>query len=214
MEKIVIWGASGHAMVVADIIRLGGKYEVIGFIDNINPHRRGTEFCGAQILGGEEQLQRLQESGIHRIILGFGNCGARLRLSESVKSKGFQIISAVHPQAIIASDVTIGSGTVVMGGAVINSGSLIGENVIINTASSVDHECDIRDGAHISPGVHLAGKVTIGRGTWVGIGACVVDHVSIGNGSLIGAGAVVIKNIPDNVIAYGNPAKVQGFNKG
>jgi UDP-N-acetylbacillosamine N-acetyltransferase len=214
MEKIVIWGASGHAMVVADIIRLVGRYEIIGFIDNVNPHRRGSEFCGSQILGGEEQLEMLLNQGIDHIIFGFGNCEARLRLSEHVKPQGFHIASAIHPRAIIASDVTIGAGTVIMGGAVINSGTRIGENVIINTSASVDHECDIRDGAHICPGVHLAGKVIVGRGAWVGIGSCVVDHLSIGSGSLIGAGAVVVTDIPDNVIAYGNPAKVKGSNKG
>src|SRR5258706_15105263 len=116
MKKIVIWGASGHAIVVADIIRLDGKYEIIGFIDSINPQRRGTEFCGTQILGGEEQLERLDDLGVNHIIFGFGNCEARLRLSETVKSKGCQITSAIHPRSIIASDVNIGSGTVVMGG--------------------------------------------------------------------------------------------------
>lgn len=214
MEKIVIWGASGHAMVVADIIRQAGWYEITGFIDSLNPDRHGSEFCGARVLGGEEQLGKLLDLGIDHIIFGFGNCEARLRLSEQVKPKGFHIASAIHPRAIIAPDVTIGAGTVVMGGAVINSGTLIGENVIVNTSASVDHECNIGDGAHICPGVHLAGKVTVGRGAWVGIGATVVDHVSLGRGSLIGAGAVVVTDIPDDVIAYGNPAKVKGRSKG
>ncbi|HEX7555273.1 MAG TPA: acetyltransferase, partial [Leptolinea sp.] len=160
-------------------------------------------------LGGEEQLDQLHEQGVNHLILGFGNCDARLKLAELIRSKGFQLVTAIHPNSIIASDVIIRPGTVIAAGAVINSGSLIGENVIINTSSSVDHECVIGDGAHICPGVHLAGKVSIGRATWVGIGSCVIDHLSIGSASLIGAGSVVVKDIPDNVVAYGNPAKVQ-----
>ncbi len=208
-DRLVIWGASGHAMVVADIIRLRGEYEIAGFLDNVNPGRQGTAFYGSQILGGQEQLDPLCEQGVTHIILGFGNCQARLQLAEVVKSKGFQLVSAVHPSAVIASDVRIGQGTVVAAGVVINPASRIGENVIVNTSASVDHECSIGDGVHICPGVSLAGRVTVGRGTWVGIGACVIDHLSIGQNAFIGAGAVVVKDIPDNVVAYGNPAKVK-----
>ncbi len=208
MDKLVIWGASGHARVVADIIRLQGEYEILGFIDNIHPERHRTDFCGAQILGGEEQLDKILDQGVRHILLGFGDCAARLKLSEKVKSMGFHLATAIHPSAIMASDATIGAGTVVVGGVVINPGCTIGENVILNTSSSVDHDCMIGDGAHICPGAHLAGKVTIGRGTWIGIGACVIDHISIGTSVLIGAGAVVVKDIPDHVVAYGNPARV------
>ena len=60
MNKIVVWGASGHAMVVADIIRLQGQYQIVGFLDNYNHQRHNTAFCGSQILGGEEQLDKLR----------------------------------------------------------------------------------------------------------------------------------------------------------
>ena len=76
MEQIVIWGASGHAMVVADIIRLRGEYQLAGFLDSLNPQRHHTLFDGAEILGGEDQLEELRESGIKHLIVGFGNCEA------------------------------------------------------------------------------------------------------------------------------------------
>jgi len=213
MEKMVIWGAGGHAMVVADIICLQGEYQIIGYLDNINPHRQHTFFLGTEILGGEEQLDLLRGQGITHIIIGFGNCEARLKAAKTASTKGFQLVTAIHPGAIIASGVMIGVGSVIAAGAVINSRCHIGENVIINTSASVDHECIIGDGAHISPGVHLAGKVTVGKGTWIGIGACVIDLISIGSASLIGAGAVIVNDIPDKVVAYGNPATVKGVNE-
>ena len=81
-NKLVIWGASGHARVVAEIVRLNGKYEICGFLDDLNHQRRNKTFCGSRILGGHEQLDRIQQEGIRHLILGFGDCKARLKLSE------------------------------------------------------------------------------------------------------------------------------------
>jgi len=207
-EKLVIWGASGHALVVADIIRSRGEYEIVGFLDDVNPERHGTEFCGAPVLGGQEQLDVLKRMGVNHLIFGFGDCEARLRLSELVRAKEFCLATAIHPHAIVATDVPVGRGTVVAAGAVVNPGSRIGENVIINTCASIDHECVIEEGVHICPGVHLGGRVIVGRGAWIGIGATIKDRVRIGARSLIGAGSLVLNDIPDDVVAYGVPAKV------
>lgn len=206
--KLAIWGASGHAAVVADVVRSQGEYEVAGFLDDANPERAGAEFCGAPILGGRDRLDDLMRAGVGHLIFGFGNCEARLGLSEWARGRGFIIATAVHPRAVVAPDASVGSGTVVVAGAVINPGAQVGDDVIVNTSASVDHHCVIEDGAHISPGAHLAGGVRVGRGSWVGIGATVVDGARIGAGTTIGAGAVVVADIPDGVVAYGIPARV------
>jgi UDP-N-acetylbacillosamine N-acetyltransferase len=206
-RKLVIWGASGHASVVADIVRSRGEYEIAGFLDDTSPGRSDAEFCGASILGGREQLDTLLREGIDHLIFGFGNCEARLRLSGLARAKGFTIATAIHPGAVVASDVTVGYGTVVAAGAVINPGAQIGNNVIVNTCASVDHHCVVGDGAHICPGARLAGNVSVGRAAWIGIGATVVDHARIGARATIGAGAVVVDDMPDGVVAYGVPAR-------
>jgi UDP-N-acetylbacillosamine N-acetyltransferase len=207
-EGLIIWGTSGHASVVADIIRLQGRYEIFGFIDDVNPERAGSKFGGADILGGREKLEGLRREGVEHLIFGFGNCEARLRLARVVREKGFRLVTAIHPSAVVAADAVIGAGTVVAAGAVINPGATIGENVIVNTCASVDHDCRVEDGAHVCPGVRLAGNVVVGRAAWVGIGATVVDHTRIGSEAIIGAGAVVVDDMPDGVVARGVPARV------
>jgi UDP-N-acetylbacillosamine N-acetyltransferase len=207
-EKLVIWGTSGHASVVADIIRLRGDYEIVGFIDDVNPERAGSKFGGATVLGGQETLEHLRREGVEHLIFGFGDCEARLRLAESVRDKGFRLATAIHPSAVVAADAVTGPGTIVAAGAVINPGTTIGENVIVNTCASVDHDCRVEDGAHVCPGVRLAGNVVVGRAAWVGIGATVVDHTRIGSGAIIGAGAVVVDDMPDGIVARGVPARV------
>jgi acetyltransferase EpsM len=208
-QRLVIWGASGHALTVANIVRLEGKYEIIGFLDDINPKRRGEAFCGSTVLGGREQMKDLQKQGIHHILFGFGDCQARLKLADWVRRHGFQLGTAIHPRAVVAADVQIGEGTVIAAGTVINPATRIGVNVIVNTCASVDHECLIEDGCHIAPGVHLGGRVTVRQGVWIGIGATVKDGVRIGAGSIIGAGTVVLNDIPEDVVAFGIPAKVK-----
>jgi acetyltransferase-like isoleucine patch superfamily enzyme len=85
----------------------------------------------------------------------------------------------------------------------------IGEYSIINTGSSIDHECILGRGVHIAPNAVLCGCVEIGDNTFVGANATVLPRLKIGKNVVIGAGAVVTKNVPDNTIVVGNPARPQ-----
>jgi sugar O-acyltransferase (sialic acid O-acetyltransferase NeuD family) len=207
--KILIWGTSGHALVVADIIRLCEEYEIAGFLDD-NRNCHGADFLDTPILGGREQLKRLRKKNFTYLIVGVGDCRARLELADLALTKGFKLATAIHPKTTIANDVFIGRGTVIMAGSVVNPQARIAQNVIINTLASVGHECQLEKGVHVGPGVRLGGGVKIGKGSWIGIGAVAKDNIKIGANVTVGAGSVVIKDLPDNVIAYGVPARIQG----
>ena len=206
--KVVIWGASGQAMVVADIVRLRGELELVGFLDDVSPERAGTTFCQAPILGGREQLDRLLEDGVRFLILGFGKSAARLALAELARSRGYQLATAIHPQAIVAAGVRIGAGTVIKAGAVVDPGVTIGEQVILGSCTSVGHGSVIEDGVRVNAGARVSGNVTIRQATMIGVGVAISERVRVGRYSLIGAGAVVVRDIPDRVVAYGVPARV------
>jgi acetyltransferase EpsM len=205
LRKVLIWGASGHARVVADIVRLNKQYELAGFVDNTAsaPDR----FLNHTVYHDLEDLRTVRNLSAASLIVGVGDCRARMRLAGAAKERGFTLISAIHPRAVVSSDASIGEGTVVAAGAVVNPGCSIGANVIINTGATVDHDCRIADGVHVSPGVHLGGWVTVGRATWLGIGAIVKDRMAIGEGAIIGAGSVVLSDIPERVVAWGVPAR-------
>ncbi len=211
MEKprLVIWGAAGHAMVVADIVRLANEYVIAGFLDDINQKRWGESFCQSTIVGGEEQLSALKAQGVTHAIVAFGNNAIRLQKSERAIKEGFQLATLIHPRTVVARDSSIGPGTVIAAAAVVNCGAKLGKAVIVNTAATVDHECVVQDGAHIGPGVHIAGRVTVGALSWIGIGASIRDGVRIGAEAIVGAGAAVLHDIPDKAVAYGVPAKIR-----
>ena len=207
LAKIVIWGAAGHAKVVADILRQT-EFDVVGFLDDTNPDRRGESFCEATVLGDANQLQKIYESGVRKAIVAFGDNMRRLAVGELLEERGFELITAIHPSAVIAQDALVGPGSVVAAGAVVGPGTEIGRYAILNTAATVDHDCTIADGAHIGPGAHIAGHVQVGRCAWIGIGGTIIDGKRIGASSIVGAGAVVIEDVPDRVLVAGVPARV------
>jgi acetyltransferase EpsM len=205
LRKLLIWGASGHARVVAEIIRLNGQYELAGFIDDTASAR--DRFLNLTVYQDLETLRAVRGEGEANLIVAIGDCRARIRLATKAAAQGFTLISAIHPRAVVSAEASIGGGTVVAAGAIVNPGCSIGANVIVNTGATVDHDCRIADGVHLSPGVHLGGWVSVGAETWLGIGAVVKDRVAIGAGTVVGAGSVVISDLPDRVMAWGVPAK-------
>jgi UDP-N-acetylbacillosamine N-acetyltransferase len=209
-HRVVIWGASGHAKVAAGILRAAG-FEISGFIDEINPDRRGEIFCGSLVCDTWQDLINFQQNGINNIIIAFGNNKQRYEKGLFAEALGFNLINAIHRSAVIAEDITIGAGSLVAAGAIVNPGSTIGRLAIINTAASVDHDCVIGEGVHIGPGVRIAGHVTVGKCAWLGIGSTVIDKVRIGANSMVAAGAVVIADVQEAVLVAGVPAKVKKY---
>jgi len=207
MKKVFIWGASGQGRVILNILREGKKFKVFGFIDN-NPKLWGKKVDGIKVLGRENKLASLKKRGIKLGFVGIGDNKIRRKISHYLRNQGFSLINAIHPAAIISKTAIIGNGTAIMAGAIINTDAKIGDDVIINTGAIIEHDNIIENGVHIAPGVRLAGGVTIKKGTFVGIGSTVIQYKKIGKNSIIGAGAVVLKNLPDNVLAVGIPAKI------
>ncbi len=196
-KKIVIIGAGGHGKVIADIAGKNG-YEEIVFLDD----NAAIRSCGRYpVIGPSSDAQTMDAD----LIVGIGDAGIRRRIQETLDEK--HLVTLIHPQAVIAEDVTIGKGSVVMAGAVINPGAEIGKGCIINTCASVDHDCKLGDFVHISAGSHIGGASAIGDQTFVGIGVTVSNQVEITQGCIIGAGAVVIRNIEEAGTYIGVPAR-------
>ena len=57
-------------------------------------------------------------------------------------------------------------------------------------------------------GIEYGKPVTIGDNVWIGGGAIINPGVTIGNNVVVASGAVVVKDVPDNVVVGGNPAKI------
>lgn len=195
MTKLTLIGAGGHGKVAAEAASAAG-YEPITFLDNAWPERDHHSIW--PILGPPEQADSAAFCAV-------GDNVTRARLTRELKLTDAPLIC--HPQAILSSSCTLGSGTLAAAGVIVNADAHIGRGVILNTACSVDHDCQIGDFVHISPGAHLAGGVSVGERSWIGIGAVVKEGVTIGKDVMVGAGAAVIEDIADGARVGGVPAR-------
>jgi sugar O-acyltransferase (sialic acid O-acetyltransferase NeuD family) len=200
---VIIYGASGHGKVVADILQACGT-EIEGFVDD-DPHKSGEVF-GLKVLGDAKYLVELAHRGPVAVALGIGDNLARRVIAERCVAANIRLLTAVHPSAAVAASATIGPGVVIMAHAVVNADALIQRGAIINTGAIVEHDCKIGDFAHLSPRVAIGGHVEIGELSWLGIGVAVIPKVKVGLGSIVGAGATVVNDVADWVVAIGTPA--------
>jgi len=198
MNKLLIIGASGHGKVVADIAAHCG-YKDIAFLDDDTSLKYCLDY---PVIGVSADAEKYIDADF---FVAIGNPKIREKMQKKLAE--MNIVSLIHPDAVIAPNVVIGKGTAVMAGTVINTGSDIGEGCIINTGATVDHDNRIEDYVHVSVGSHLAGTVTVGKSTWVGVGVVVSNNVNICGGCTIGAGAVVVKVISEPGTYVGVPAK-------
>tara|TARA_B100001250_G_scaffold402042_1_gene414663 strand:- start:684 stop:1379 length:696 start_codon:yes stop_codon:yes gene_type:complete len=132
---------------------------------------------------------------------------ARYSVSKKLEKLGLKPLTIKSKLSHIHKNSIIGNGLISMAKSYINRSVKMGDYCIINTAAVVDHECEIGNGVHLMGGCYLAGRVKIGNFSSVGATATILPDIKIGNFSIIGAGAVVTKNVPDNTVVVGNPAK-------
>ncbi len=201
-EKLIIVGASGHGKVAADIAIKMSKWQRIAFLDDDESIEISM---GLEVIGKTADALTYKDEA--DFFVAIGRNAIREKIQEKLIEQGLNVVSLIHPSAVIGTDVEIGVGTVVMAGTVINSSTRIGKGCIINTSSSLDHDNVVKDFVHVSPGVRIAGNVSIGEGTWIGIGSVISNNVNICSGCKVGAGALVIKDIAEPGTYVGVPAK-------
>jgi sugar O-acyltransferase (sialic acid O-acetyltransferase NeuD family) len=204
LEPMFLYGAGGHGRSVAEVIRRQGRHRIVCVLDDV---RRGRIEGVGDVAGGREQLESLSSSGVRAGFVAIGNNGDRESIAALLESGGFTQVTAIDPAAIVAMNVAIGPGTVMMPFTLAAAGSSVGRGVILNTSATVDHDSVVGDFAHLSVGVHLGGDCHVGARTFVGIGAVFGNGVRVGTRVTIGAGAAVLTDIPDAVFAAGIPAR-------
>lgn len=188
MEDIILIGFGGHAKSIADVIEREGKYNIIGYIDDI---RKDSKYV---YLGTDIVLQELFNRGIKNaaICIGYlGKSSIREKIYYEIKEIGYELPIIVDPSAIISKSAIINEGTFVSKNVVINAESVIGKMCIINTGAIVEHECIIGNFVHVSVGAILCGQVNVKEAAFVGANATVIQNKVINSKEIVPAGSTI-----------------------
>jgi len=208
VSKVVIFGSSGHAKVIVDIIENNPEYELVGFIDKYKNIK--DTILNYQVIGDEQSLpQLMMDYGFNKGVIGIGDNFTRSKVVKDIMKSvpDFQFINCIHNSANVSQHCKIGIGNVIMAGATVNSETVISNHCILNTNSSLDHDCIMNDFSSLAPNSAVGGNCIIGEYSNIGIGASIFHGIKIGNNCVIGGGSVVTKDTNSNSTYIGSPAK-------
>jgi len=207
MRSLFIYGAGGFGREIMDVARRSQaaqpKWTDIYFID---------DFCtddtryGARVFGFDAACTWMQsEPG--EVVIAIGEPAARMQMRERVEAGQIPLGQVLDPSVIVATTAQLAVGVVIAPLCSVSSDARIHANAAVNTLSIVGHDVVVGENAVISSMVNLGGKCHVGRNSYIGMGALIKEGVRIGEYAIVGMGSVVYNDIPDQMIALGNPAR-------
>lgn len=205
MENIIIWGAKGQGLMAKEVAE-ELDLNVAGFFDNNRNIKSPFEYI--PIFHDIEELKRFEKS-YFTVAIGYDHNIDRYKISKQLSDLGFKSIKLISTNAYVSKSSLIMDGVQIFANSVIMPKVYIGEYSSISPSVTISHECIIGKGVFMGAGTSLCGEIEIGEFTVIGAGATILPRIQIGKNVVIGAGSIVTKDIEDNQIVYGNPARLK-----
>lgn len=205
-KSAVIVGLGAQAKYAAEIFRLARGVESLVYC--AEQVATCGAFAGMEVRGGLDDLKRdYEEQGRPDLLVCCPNAERKATIVGGLASLRPNFVAAIHPRAVVATNATVGIGTIINAGAIIQPLARIGGFAMIHAGVIVEHDCVVEDYANLAPGAVLTGHVTVGRGAVISAGATVIPNVTIGRGAMVAAGAVVTSDVAAGDRVAGIPAK-------
>ena len=207
METDIVILGKGDAIIcmVLDNLNSNGIYGNISIYNNLSlPILREISHPDFNL----DVREDIDIKQYKKYILGVYDPKHKMKIIEKLNPEIEKFQSILFNDLVISKTSTIGIGCLIDANISIAAHTTIGNFVSINRNVSIGHHTNIGNFVSINPGCNIAGNVNIGEGTLIGMGTNVLNTVQIGKNTIIGAGSNVTRDIPDNVVAYGNPCKI------
>jgi len=205
MKKFIIIGFGYNSKVIAEELIKDNSFE--GFIDNefAPKNDKFKKFY----LGNYQKLKSFNLNKIS-VLIGNGQGNLRKKIVSDLNKKKIYLNwgKFISKFAIIGSKVVLKNGVIIHKGAIINNGTRIGKHCQINTGSIIEHDNNFKDYSSAAPGVITGGNVSVGTGSYLGLGCIIKNNITISNNIIIGTGSLINKNCKkNNSIYFGRPGK-------
>ena len=206
MKKLIVYGAGEFGSLIANVLSYHDDLQIVAYGDD-DPQKSADHIDGTPVFGQEDLLDFAKQNNIKLAITAIGNNTVRAEKFNLLKNIGFQMISIVHPQALIDTKVSYGDNVIIEMGTAIHTHSKIGNNVFLGGDALIGHHNVIGDHVLVGGNVSFGGSVVVEDYVSLGVGASIKPGIRLGKGSVIGVGAAVIKDVEPGTTVVGVPAK-------
>lgn len=190
----VIWLARGCS----------DQWRLDGILDDTEANQ-GQHICDLPVLGKIDEWQKFADSWF---VVAIGSPRLRKSIVSRMEKAGrVNFATLIHPSVMHSQYVMLGEGSIVSQGCILTTQVVIGRHCLINIGCTISHDALFGDFCTLAPQVTVSGNVTLGDGVELGAGAVLIEKLTVGAGSFAGAGAVVVKDVPENVLCVGVPAR-------
>ncbi len=215
MKKIIIIGGKGNGTLalstISDINKEKKEWEILGFLND----RETEPIMGYPVLGKVEHDVITKYLTDPNVFFFYALISVKLNFKFLSKLHNLCIplerfATLIHPTVIMAENVKIGHGTIVMAQSCISAYSVIGNFAQLLPQTFLGTQATLEDYCYMAPKSYVGAYSTLHEGAYMGPNSAIIEFKSMGKWSLAGMGSIIIKDVPEYTKVVGNPSREIG----
>ena len=209
-RELLLVGAGGLGREAAEAVRavnsVRDTWNLLGFLDD-DPAKQGTLIGGLPVLDRIDAVDRYPDAQLLLCPVRPDNYVTRRLLADRLGLDDARYATVVHPTATVGTTCTVGAGSLLLAHVDLTADAVVGRHVVIMPQVVLTHDAHVDDCATLGAGVRLGGGCHVSEGAYVGSGSCIREMITVGRWAMIGMGSVVTRDVPDERLWWGAPAR-------